>query len=62
MQIGEGEVLSTEPKKVYFAIPQWAVLLDAETHEKLLEAPREYCRKVAAMEHWEIVDPPEEGK
>ena len=45
-------------KKVYFAIPEWAVLLDAETHEEVLEAPREYCRKVAEMENWEIVDPP----
>jgi hypothetical protein len=53
--------VSTETKKVYFEIPQWAVLLDAETHEKVLEAPREYCRKVAAMEKWEIVYPPEES-
>lgn len=45
-------------RKVYFEIPQWAVLLDAETDEKVLEAPREYCIKVAAYEKWEIIDPP----
>jgi hypothetical protein len=47
-------------RKVYFEIPKWAVLLDAETHDKVLEAPRDYCLKVAEYENWIIVERGEE--